>query len=546
MRTILKTLLIILNLKNTINVNVILYGIRRIPLIGKHIPEQIHGIRIFKIYASVLSINYEIIKAFFGELCLFAVLFLFSILFNSYISGGIGPCAFLYAFLFASFAITASFNVFKVTTETEYAVFCLGTDPQKYIFAKIAYQLFKIFAGYTVFGIPAAAFAHVKWYMLPLIPFAGAGFITLKIGLKTAFLTLKYSSSKNKEKKVTRFSVEGNLLAALFFYTILFLAMMVAIPWAICNNFILVASLITLFFALSFVPGLLLIKKCPYDLYKIALSKEKEAEEITKEASKKRNSLRPEVKINSTSKNKSDSNGYRFLNELFFKRHTKTLSVPFVFDLLMTVGAMVLLSLLMRVELKHTFDTNRMIMRFIFSTHPAFYFFMMLCGNMGAKITYAMYTNCDSTFLKFSFYRKPDALIKMYRLRIMSVIKFNLPQAVLMSVYSVVVIFVTGGEDYFLQCVCNVLILLSSMILFSVRHMAIYYLLQPYAEKIKGMKTVVYFILYSFYWAFGFVALFLKIPAYVLAPLLVLYTAFYVFAADGLVKKFAVKTFIVK
>ena len=67
MRTILNTLRIILSIRNTININVILHGIRSIPLIGKHIPEDIYAIRPVKIIVLIISVFGEILRAFFTQ-----------------------------------------------------------------------------------------------------------------------------------------------------------------------------------------------------------------------------------------------------------------------------------------------------------------------------------------------------------------------------------------------------------------------------------------------------------------------------------------------
>ena len=65
------TLRTVFSLRNTININQILYGIRHIPIIGKYISERIYGIRIFKILALILSIIKEVFIAFTGKIFLF-------------------------------------------------------------------------------------------------------------------------------------------------------------------------------------------------------------------------------------------------------------------------------------------------------------------------------------------------------------------------------------------------------------------------------------------------------------------------------------------
>ena len=134
MRTILNSLRIILSIRNTININAILNGIRHLPIIGKHIPERIYGVRAIKIITLFFSLQIEIIKAFFGKLGMFALLALISFPIGSYFEGT-SSTAFLYGLVILSLFIAMFSNVFAITAEAKYAVFHLGMDAKKYILA---------------------------------------------------------------------------------------------------------------------------------------------------------------------------------------------------------------------------------------------------------------------------------------------------------------------------------------------------------------------------------------------------------------------------
>ena len=67
MQTILDSLRIVLSIRNTITVNALINGIRHIPIIGKHIPETIYRVRAVKIIALIVSIQIELLRAFFGK-----------------------------------------------------------------------------------------------------------------------------------------------------------------------------------------------------------------------------------------------------------------------------------------------------------------------------------------------------------------------------------------------------------------------------------------------------------------------------------------------
>ena len=126
------TVRIILSLRNTITVNGLLYGIKHIPLIGKHISDRIYGIRIIKILALIVAVIVEVFKAFFGKALLFGMIFLGSGFVSSLYDYSQNT-VYMYALLLFLIAGAFMYNLFNVTTEVKYAVFLLGMDAKKYI-----------------------------------------------------------------------------------------------------------------------------------------------------------------------------------------------------------------------------------------------------------------------------------------------------------------------------------------------------------------------------------------------------------------------------
>ena len=542
MLTILKTFEIILALENTINVNVILNGIRHIPLIGKYIPEKIYSIKIFKIYAAFLSVQYEIVRAFFGKLGLFAaVLFLSAVSTN--FKENSSACAYIYLFLAASLITLTAFNAFRLSTAAEYAVFHLGMDAKNYVQANIFYDVIKTFAGYTVFGIPTAILAGVQWFVAILIPFAGAGFITMSLGIQMTLFAWKKSLSKKSAGKLTRGRVEGGLVLKFIFLFILFTAAFAVTPFFIYKDLYLPGVIIVLIAGLSFVPGFLLIRRFPYMYYRNIISREREKDEIVKEINKSANHPQSKVSVNKSAGIKDDIKGYKYLNELFLKRHTKTMFMRFVWVILMTLSVIALASLYMRVELMHTSDPDKMLMRFFFISHPAFYPLILLFTNLGIYMSEVMYKSCDSTFLTFAFYRKPETFREMYRLRVMSVIKYNLPLTTAVAIFCVAVVFLTGGEDYFFETVLNIIIIYSAMVFYSVRCMILHYLLQPFTQKVKNLNAILYYSFSMFSFVFWLVLLIAKVPAFAVAPLCILLAVAGFYLGDRLVYKYAPRVF---
>ena len=213
MRTILNSLRIILSIRNTININAILNGIRHLPIIGKHIPERIYGVRAIKIITLVFSLQIEIIKAFFGKLGMFALLALISFPIGSYFEGT-SSTAFLYGLVILSLFIAMFSNVFAITAEAKYAVFHLGMDAKEYILAILTYQSVNTLIGYTFFGIPAALLLKVPWFLIPVIPLAGVGLLLGRCGFMMLFYAARSRLNDSMEGEGTYFGeVDGSDMA---------------------------------------------------------------------------------------------------------------------------------------------------------------------------------------------------------------------------------------------------------------------------------------------------------------------------------------------
>ncbi|MCR4648351.1 MAG: hypothetical protein K5776_04655 [Lachnospiraceae bacterium] len=547
MRKTLNTLRIILSLENTINVNGILYGFTRIPIIGKFIPEQIYGIRLFKIYAFVIALFYEALKIFFGEIFLFPVIFLFSVVMGSFNKAS-QPVAYLYAFLMASLFMTIFFDVFKSTLEAEYAVLRLGMDAKEYVKAMLLRKFLSMVLGHTFLGIPSAILAGVEWYIAILIPFAGLGFITAAIGIHMSLYAWKRSLGSRFNKKATRFSVEGGILLAMAAAFVLAIAGVIGVPFVMEYNLYLPNVIILVLAAASLFPSMLLIGRFPYGLYRTAFSDAYDKNVIQKQVNEEYNkgTVKKEVKISNTKGVKSGSSGYKYLNEIFIKRHTKILFSRLVWELIAILVTLAGMSVLLHFERMKLSDFGESVIRFIFAGHPGFYVFALYSINISAYIAYAMYTNCDSTFLKFAFYRKKEALHEMYRLRALSAAKINLIPAIIIAVFGVVSIMLTGGEDYFSQCIFTVILCLVSSILFSVRHMTVFYIFQQYTDKFKGIKSMFYYTYSFIIGVIWFALIFPRIPVVLFAIGMIFVTALYIFIADRLVGKYASKTFVLK
>lgn len=539
------TLRIILSLRNTININGLLYGIRRLPIIGKHISDRIYGIWIIKLLALIFSVIKEIMVAFFGKLLIFAALIAVTLL-VSHLNDLSKPTIFLYGYVLISIAGSFLYNLFAASTEVRYGVFLLGMDAKKYVTALFTYNAATIFAGYTLFGIPTALVAGVPWYIALLIPVSGVGFKAATVGIQMSLYSGKINAGKKTDRKGRPLSIAGNpnLLVLLVF--LICVAGGIASPLIIWDNMFYIPAIITVLSALALIPGFFLMKRFPYGLYRTALFAESTRSELVK-AKATQNVKKSSVdQISETEGITTGVKGFRFLNDLFIKRHRRLLWGSVIKITVGTAIAIVLASVVIYVELKMLDgDPSEALIRGLYTTKLSSFPFILYFINRGARISQTMFANCDSSLLMFGFYKTPKSILTMFRLRIMSMVKLNLLPAFLLAAFGVVVLAITGGEDYRFQYLLTFLSIMLTSVFFSVHHLALYYLMQPYTSeykiKSKGYNIVsatVYFVCWMLFNN--------NAPAKIFAPAAAVVTVIYIVVSCALVYKYAPKTFRIK
>ncbi len=542
MQTILDSLRIVLSIRNTITVNALINGIRHIPIIGKHIPETIYRVRAIKIIALIVSIQIELLRAFFGKFLIFAGLLLVSLLIGSV--GYSSSTTFLYGFTLVSLYISLFINVFGITAEAKYAVFYLGMDAKKYILSVLFFRVFTTFAGYLIFGIPASLFAGVAWYLALLIPFAGVGLLVGKTGLMMYFYSRKLTAGKRTNKKGVPVSITGSSWLIILLSIILFVGGILGLLFVVNMNLWFIGEFFTLILALLFVPGFFLIRKIPYGLYRTALfSEDERMEMITKKQENEAKHVN-QLKFGNAEA-KSDKTGFAYLNDLFIKRHGRVLYGRMIGAIIGTAVTISLLGIYLYYELDRFEFPQKSTLRYVFTWHPGLFVFLLFVLNSTEAFARAMFANCDSALLNYGFYKTPKALLSMFTIRCKSAVKLNCIPAVMMTVFALVTIILTGGEDFFLQCLFTTLVIFISVILFSVRHMTLYYLIQPYNGDFMVKNHVYTF--FNIFTGFFYVAMiFIPMDALILTVIMLVITVPYILISRLLIRKFGPKTFRVK
>ncbi len=185
--------------------------------------------------------------------------------------------------------------------------------------------------------------------------------------------------------------------------------------------------------------------------------------------------------------------GLAFLNSLFFIRHKRLITKPVIIKSLAVPA--IGLGVFFFTVFKETLGAEN-----IFElTIRAMPFLTYILSRQDKVIT-AMYLNCDQGLLPYGFYRKGEMLLAMYRLRFRSMLAINMiPAAAVFATYMVMVAY--KGEFLWVNNLLILAYILLMTTFFTSLALAKYYLIQPYNQegmavsKIAGLiNMVVYYI----------------------------------------------------
>ena len=132
--------------------------------------------------------------------------------------------------------------------------------------------------------------------------------------------------------------------------------------------------------------------------------------------------------------------------------------------------------------------------------------------------------------LTYRFYRQPDAILGLFKARLKTIVKINLMPALVIACGLPFLLFVTGGTEYYLNYLLLFVSILAMSVFFSVHHLVLYYLLQPYNVHMES-KSGVYTV---------------RIPTLIFASLTILFSVIYIIVALILVYKYAPRYFKLK
>ena len=479
--------------------NLMVYGIRKLPLIGKKLGDKYRFFEIKEIIYSFYPI-FVLIKQILGCLLSFGIAYLFTTITYgwifkifggeifaadilsksdsvSYLMGLMVPVIFYYATgIFRNFIYDSGAGIGKY-----YAQYHIdpASSAKMFLYYKPASRLI----GRTIIFLLVFSFIGKLPFIYPLLMSLGVYF--LEIGASVFWM--KY---KLKHKK----GILDNGLLQFAFILLIYLA---AIGFVVTGRFDLkIASAIIFGFSFALfiygVNGLRNFKSFDQVIEDSVEEYDVAVEKIDENLAKSYELKDKDIEVTKT-KGLYKKKGLAFLNSLFFARHKRLITKPVIIKSLAV--PVVGLGVFFLTVFKNTLEAEN-----IFETTIRAMPILMYTLSRQDKVINAMYLNCDQGLLPYGFYRKGEMLLAMYRLRLRSMLAINMiPAAAVFATYMVAIAY--KGELFWGNNLIALAYILLMTTFFTSLALAKYYLIQPYNQegmpvsKLAGLiNMVVYYI----------------------------------------------------
>lgn len=520
-----KTFRIFFSLKNTYRVNTILYSLKQIPLVRNLLPQELYGVRELKIFANVIAAFWELVRAFGGKaLYLITMILLPALIFK----GIYGMEAFLHILFFLTW-IGAVMNTYLLEPRKDvyYAVFLLRMDAKGYALVNYGYEQIKLLIGFFIFGVVLGFIADIPFIVCLMIPF----FVSGSKATVAAFYLRKYDRTGRAENE-SLFGVKGCVLAVVLLaaaYAPPAFGLAIPIP-------VLAALMAAVIAAGAFSVRKILFFSGYREVYRQLLNEWNIQIEKFESAETDRSRDAIALDLSGGSKKK----GFEYLNELFIKRHRKILwkSAERI-----SVGCFVVLAVLITGSAIYP-EMGEQINELLMNSLPLTVFLMYVI-NRGVGFTQALFMNCDHSLLRYSFYRKPGAILRLFRIRLRELTKINLVPAGIIGIGLTLLLYVTGGTDDVLNYFVLLVSIPAMSMFFSVHYLALYYLLQPYNAGTE-IKSGTYKVIMGLTYIVAYMLVQVQMSTLTFGIMTIVFCAVYCIVACVLAYRIAPKTFKIR
>lgn len=472
-------------------VNVLLYYVRKLPLVGEKIPYRLYGETDIKKAIGIIPVVFSVIGAFVGTFLYFLLMIKLP---ANWIQGfwqkeGLfvdQKAVMVYLFLIFSF-LPGSFLVSNLMTEgakKDYVLLHVMRIPAAQHYR--SQMVLKGVKDTICFLVPLLWFG----FRAESVLFVVSLFFTRYIG--HAGILQHYRHSETKGKKVfwkslgRTFLVFGIILALGY-------GVAAAAPRLFLDRYVMAE--VVVFLSLALVGMFCFPKVWNYGGYTIFAKKMVSRKDFLEQDDAVKEARAADVQIQDKdiskeelrSRKYEEKEGYDYLNAIFFERHKRIVSraVKSRIIIILAVGLIGAVALLfVGEEMKQkTFEVMTQMM-------PVMVFVMYL-ESTGGRICKAMFFNCDISLLKYGYYREADAILKNFKIRLRKLLMLDaVPAAIICGM--ILLWTLLCGE---ILAVWKVIPLMAGSLLlsafFCLFHLFMYYITQPYTEE-KTVKSPIF------------------------------------------------------
>ncbi len=223
-----------------------------------------------------------------------------------------------------------------------------------------------------------------------------------------------------------------------------------------------------------------------------SLQMDKKIFELTKGNEYTRQGLQMQAKLSmETGKDLTHLSGMTYLNALLFDRYKNVLYKK-VRDWILAVGVILVALEAFRYYLEPFELTDAVLLRCL-----PFSFMIMYVASSGKVVAQMVFVNCDISMLHYPFYREAKTIIAGFNYRFLQTFKLNLIFA--FSLF--LAIMALGRFAFSLETILlTALLLISLTALFSFHDLFIYYILQPFTKDMEVVNPVYKFLSGALYW----------------------------------------------
>lgn len=507
-------------LKITYMTNSFLYSIKRIPLIKKIVPDNAYADSTFKAFGTIFSISSTIVKTF-----LFKFIYFFSIFLLAEFLKENAPSSYYLHILFF-FTLNGALiknNLFDVSNDNYYAIILMHMDANKYAISNYLYFLIKNLLGFILPCLVVFFITDLPLYICLLVPI----FITM-VKLTFVGINILYIEVTKKVKNILNNK-----------YTVIYLIIFTLLTGLPLLNIVINKELFLIFTIIFIITGILsLIKILNYKnylkIYKVVYNESLNLDKIDNTKILKET---VEGQIEYNSKYNSNKKGYDYFHDLFVKRHNKILikAVKLQSIIIFIISLAVILFVIFIPDLNK--EINNIPLNYL-----SYFIFLMYSLNRGTIYTQALFMNCDHSMLTYRFFRRPEVILGLFKVRLKTLIKLNLIPSSIIAITLPLVLLLTGGTDNIINYLILFVSIISMSIFFSVHYLVMYYLLQPYNANTE-LKSGTYKIVQALTYLVCYYMIQIKLPTFYFGISMIIFSIIYSLIALLLAYKLAPNKF---